>query len=231
MMQITSKILVTGIIIAALGCGGGGPSIAAPSNLSVDDFSPSHVSMSWTDNSDNEDGFRIYRSTDGSNFTEIGTQFFGSYNDDTVTEGVTYYYRVTAYNTEDESNSSNTVSAVPEDYWLTVVTPNGGESLTVGDTYNISWQTNMPGFDARVTLSLDGGGTLPAGEVLFFSYGGKPAPIQWKVGYKNTEDDPLKSPVWEQVVFSQETQCVIYIEDYWLDTLNDESDAVFTISP
>lgn len=229
MMNAGASLVVLSFFLS--GCGGGGPSIPAPSELAVDAFSPDFVSISWKDNSQNEDGFNIYRSSGGGAFTPIGTNFFASYNDNTVTQGVTYQYRVTAYNAEEESCSSNTVSVVPDDYYITLLTPNGDEQLTVGQMYDISWVTNMPGFDARITLSLDGGATLPGGEVLFFSGGEAPSPIQWKVGYKNEEQDPHKPPNWTLIVGSEEDDCVIRIEHYWDSSVSDNSDSSFTISP
>ena len=62
--------------------------------------------INWTDNSNAEDGFIVERSSDGVTFTEVGRTVTDAttYNDETVLEGQTYYYRVKAYNSEIESS-------------------------------------------------------------------------------------------------------------------------------
>ena len=44
---------------------------AAPSNLVATAASSSQINLTWTDNSSNEDGFKLYRSTDGVNYSNI----------------------------------------------------------------------------------------------------------------------------------------------------------------
>ncbi len=65
--------------------------------------------MSWKDNSSNELGFHIYRSSDGKKFKRIGstTKNKSSYVDHAAKAGVKYWYRVTAYNKFGESGYSN----------------------------------------------------------------------------------------------------------------------------
>jgi len=91
------------------------PPLAAPSSLSAT-FSKSKVVLTWVDNSGNETGFRIERSTDGQTFTEIGT--VGA-NVTTFTntgvnasKGARLYYRVRAYNNGGNSGYSNTSGPV-----------------------------------------------------------------------------------------------------------------------
>ena len=45
----------------------------APSNLTATAASRSQINLSWKDNSNNEQGFKIERSTDNVNFTQIAT--------------------------------------------------------------------------------------------------------------------------------------------------------------
>lgn len=81
---------------------------AAPTNLVADAKGKAKISLSWTDNADDEDGFYIYRGTDGVNFDLIDTiaADLTSYNDFTVQSGNTYYYKVCAYNGDGESCSN-----------------------------------------------------------------------------------------------------------------------------
>src|SRR5438034_2885022 len=62
---------------------------AAPSNLTATAVSSDQIDLMWTDNSNNDAGFKIGRSTDGVNF-----------------------YRVRAWNVSGNSSSTSPVSAV-----------------------------------------------------------------------------------------------------------------------
>jgi hypothetical protein len=74
---------------------------AAPTACAASDDLCDKVSFSWTDNSDNEAGFCIYR--DGSVLDSVGANV-ASYDDLTATPGVTYEYCVSAYNLCGESS-------------------------------------------------------------------------------------------------------------------------------
>jgi hypothetical protein len=71
------------------------------------------ITLAWTDNSDNEDGFRVERSrsVDGG-FEEIATVGSGatSFVDRTAQRKVTYFYRVRAFNRSGNSAYSNVAS-------------------------------------------------------------------------------------------------------------------------
>ena len=225
----TSTLPAAGVLLFMMASRAASAAINAPSDLRVSGTSVSSVSLFWTDNSSNEDGFRIYRSTDGSSFTEVGTiSFLSTYTDNTASEGVFYYYYVTSYNASEESTPSNTVTATALDPYVKLLAPNGGQALTIGSTYNVTWATNYPSLDPRMYLSTDGGATWP--HTIQPSWGNNGSPFPWKVGYKDVGGDPL-NPVWEQVVSSTETQCKIWITDYDGNADTDESDAVFTIEP
>jgi hypothetical protein len=94
--------------------GGGTPTVpAAPTNLTATATSRSRIQLAWVDNSTNETGFRIERSTNGVNFTEIGTvganvTAVGNIN---LQRNRLYYYRIRAYNSVGNSGYSNTASA------------------------------------------------------------------------------------------------------------------------
>lgn len=68
-------------------------------------ISLSTINLSWTDNSDNENSFKIYKSTDGTNFSYINSVFAGvtTYTATEITNLQNYWFRVTAYNTAGES--------------------------------------------------------------------------------------------------------------------------------
>jgi len=87
---------------------------AAPTNLQTYVYSTSTgtwVSVYWQDNSDNEDGFKLERGTNGIDFSQIATTTYSSYADWDVESGQTYYYRVKAYNEVGDSEYSNVASS------------------------------------------------------------------------------------------------------------------------
>lgn len=72
--------------------------VNAPTSLTFTNIGSSGMTLNWIDNSTNEVGFVIYRSTDGANYTYLTTTAANtiSYHDTGLTSGLTYYYRVYA---------------------------------------------------------------------------------------------------------------------------------------
>lgn len=70
--------------------------------------------LTWSDNSDNELGFKIERSLDGSNFLQIDTVLADSesYTDPTLDPSTEYWFRVRSYNAGGESEYTNTVNGI-----------------------------------------------------------------------------------------------------------------------
>jgi probable HAF family extracellular repeat protein len=84
---------------------------AAPAALTGTALSSSRVSLTWTDNSGNEQGFRVQRALGAGSFVllaELGANVT-SYTDTTVKAGKTYQYRVRAFNGAGVSAWSNTI--------------------------------------------------------------------------------------------------------------------------
>ena len=93
--------------------------LRAPSSLTATAVSQAHTDLSWTDNSDYEEGFRIERSPDGATrWTEIGTVGANvtTYEDTGLPGGATQTYRVRAYGGTDSSVPSNMASATTPPY-------------------------------------------------------------------------------------------------------------------
>lgn len=86
---------------------------AAPTNLNATAPACDQIDLTWTDNADNESGFKIERSLNGTTFTEIDTVGANvtAYSDTTVAESTTYWYRVRAYNGAGNSAYTNVASA------------------------------------------------------------------------------------------------------------------------
>jgi fibronectin type 3 domain-containing protein len=102
----------------------------APSNLTATVVSCNCIRLNWRDNSSNESGFKIERCQGSgcNNFTQIA--IVGAnvtmYSDTAVSAGVSYSYRVRAYNAAGNSAYSNTATATPS--------PSPCPSPTPGDT-------------------------------------------------------------------------------------------------
>jgi len=87
---------------------------AAPTALRAAAVSSGEIDLTWTDHANNEDGFKIERSSNGVDFAQISTVGMNvtSAADPSVQPGSTNYYRVRAYNAGGDSAYSNTNSAV-----------------------------------------------------------------------------------------------------------------------
>ena len=93
-----------------------GTGISAPSGLTATAVSTSQINLSWTGNS-TETGFRIERSSSsGGPYTQITTvgANVATYSNTGLSSGTTYYYRVSAYNANGNSASSNVASAATQ---------------------------------------------------------------------------------------------------------------------
>jgi hypothetical protein len=83
----------------------------APTNLQGKARGKAKIVLDWTDNSNNEDGFYIYRGlspTGLSYYDTVGVDVT-SYIDTGIQSKTTYYYKVCAFNSYGE-NCSNTIS-------------------------------------------------------------------------------------------------------------------------
>src|SRR5688572_3613380 len=87
---------------------------AAPSGLTAaTGTGPGEVLLNWTDNSNNEIGFVILRSSSGAagTFREVGRVAGASTFSDRTFPGTAYHYQVQAFNTGGTSASSNSATA------------------------------------------------------------------------------------------------------------------------
>jgi hypothetical protein len=75
---------------------------------------PCPIRLAWADNSDNEDGFRVYRSVDGGAFAALPDLPANTttFTDTGSSGGHHYSYYVVAFNADGESSPSNTISNV-----------------------------------------------------------------------------------------------------------------------
>ena len=88
------------------------PPPAAPTNLTATPAA-GKINLAWTDNATNETGYKLERSTDGVNFTQIGIlpANTNAFSNAGLPSGSTFHYRVRAYDGPNNSIYSNTASA------------------------------------------------------------------------------------------------------------------------
>lgn len=111
-----------------------GPTPAAPTNLSVTTLSNSSLSLSWTDNANNETSYVVQRATSQSGpYTTVATLGANatSYTDTGLGLSATYYYEVTAVNAAGSSApaSGAGMTSVPNGPFGLSVTPAGSTEL------------------------------------------------------------------------------------------------------
>lgn len=124
---------------------------AAPSGLGATALSTSQIRLTWTDNSDNETGFRIERSATGtSGWSQIGTVAANvtTYTNSNLTCGTRYYYRVRAYNVAGTSAYSNVANAQTLACSSIPAAPsNLSAVVTYGHVVHLSWIDNSDNED------------------------------------------------------------------------------------
>ncbi|HEX5875607.1 MAG TPA: fibronectin type III domain-containing protein, partial [Pyrinomonadaceae bacterium] len=119
---------------------------AAPANLTATTVSSSQINLSWTDNSNNENGFKVEQSTDGTTFTQIAMLGSNSvsFSATGLSASTTYHYRVVSFNDAGNSAFSNTASATTSGAPpVSIAAPSGLTATAVSRTQiNLSWTDN-----------------------------------------------------------------------------------------
>jgi hypothetical protein len=114
---------------------------AAPTVFSAVSSSSSQINLTWTDNSNNESGFKIERSTDNITFSPLVTTAANatSYSNTGLSSSTTYYYRINAYNGGGDSAyaTSNATTSTPP-----ASPPTAPSSLILGSVTSSSIQLN-----------------------------------------------------------------------------------------
>jgi len=89
---------------------------AAPGNLHATAVSKSQVNLTWNDNSTNETGFVLQRSTTGQAYTTVVTtgSNITSYSDTGLSAGTKYYYQIQSFNSDGSSAFASTTVTTPK---------------------------------------------------------------------------------------------------------------------
>ncbi len=131
----------------------------SPSGLTAQAVSATQIDLTWQDNSDGEDGFKIERKTGAEGTYEqiasVGENVV-TYSDTGLETGQTYYYRVYAYGDFGSSGYSNEASAVavsPADF-----DQDGDVDFADFEVFIAAWlsQPGDPHWDARCDFNGDG---------------------------------------------------------------------------
>src|SRR5207245_6728406 len=149
---------------------GGAGLPTSPTNLSATAVSIGQINLAWTNNSNNQTGFKIERSPDGVTFAQIATvgSNVTSYSDTGSSAGARYYYRVRATNGTGDSSYSNVANAMARGAAVQFLV-SASTYLYAGSTYSVtvtaldSFNDPASGYTGTVHFtSTDGQASLPA---------------------------------------------------------------------
>jgi hypothetical protein len=175
----------------------------APTGCVASDDQCDSVHFCWTDNSDNETKFYIYR---GAALLDSVDADVNCYDDLSGTPGTEYEYCVTAVNECGESNECCDYGTALAEL-ITLTAPNGGQSWSVGSSHDITW-TSQCLDNVKIEFSTNNGSdwteeiaSTPAGTGSY----------SWTI--PDTPSD----------------QCLVRVSDADDGSPNDVSDAVFSI--
>jgi hypothetical protein len=147
--------------------GGAGDPPAAPTSLSATAISSSQIDLEWNDNSNDESGFSIERSLDGTNFSMLDSVAADvvTYSDTNVDADTTYHYQVAAFSGNGTSAFSNTASAT---------TNGGGTAALQVDSISVSTVNEGRGVKRgrAVVVISDGQGGLVQGATVTGDFSG-----------------------------------------------------------
>ncbi|MGY8690996.1 MAG: fibronectin type III domain-containing protein, partial [Verrucomicrobiales bacterium] len=131
----------------------------APAALTAQAISYEQINLTWSDQSNDETGFKVERNT-GGGWAEIATAGSNAtgYSDTGLTPSTAYNYRVRAFNLGGSSSYSNTTSATTQSPPPPPAAPSNLTANVLSDTaIDLIWTDNAATEDGfRVDRSLDG---------------------------------------------------------------------------
>jgi titin len=115
--------------------------LGIPTGITAVAKSPTSLQVTWANSDASAAGYRVFRSTDGVNFSQVGTITSGAtktYLDTTNASSTAYTYKVQSYNGASSSGFSGTASATTP-----LITPTPFTAIAQsGSTIALSW-TNL----------------------------------------------------------------------------------------
>ncbi|MCK4429251.1 MAG: hypothetical protein KAU95_02655, partial [Candidatus Aenigmarchaeota archaeon] len=147
------------------------------------------INLTWTDNSDEETGFKIERSVDNSTYSQIDTTGanVATYLDDNSNDNTLYYYRVRSYKGIENSTYSNIAFNTTSDR----TGPDSPDLTVTADNTNNEMELNWTQGDDGLVLYMpfeEGSGTTTddwSGEGNGGTFGGDPT---WTTGKSGNGD-------------------------------------------
>jgi hypothetical protein len=146
-----------------------------PTSLAATAISSSQINLAWTDNANNETGFKIERKTGaGGTYAQIATVGANvtSYNDTGLAASTSYYYRVRAYNGvgdsaySNETNATTQVTGSQDIVYVDDAVPAGATTGVENDSW--TWVTSNPSPELGTQSHQS---TIYSGEHQHFFYG------------------------------------------------------------
>ncbi len=117
---------------------------ATPSGLTATGVATNQINLTWIDNSGNEDGFNLERSTNGGNYTSLALLTAGatSFADTNLPAGTTYFYRVQAFRSCWGNSAYSTPASAATLLPPAPITPVGLVAIPGNGKINLSWLTS-----------------------------------------------------------------------------------------
>ncbi len=187
----------------------------APSALTANVLTANEVELTWQDNSANEEGFQIERSTDGTNFSLLTTtlQDIETFTDHTAVASTVYYYRVRGMEGATHSPYSN----------IATVTAGAGIisalNFTAEDLYENQPENTLAGTlsvvspDASVTLTYTLTEGIGAEDNASFIISGNQLKTKAEFNYENKQTYNIRVKATSQTNFSVENTFVVSVLD------------------
>ncbi len=196
---------------------------AAPGNLKATVLSDSEISLAWSDNSSDETGFRLERSTNGINWTEFAVTAGNivSFIDTGLAASTSYQYRARAYNSNGNSSYSN-IGTVKTNAPIVAACTTNTPALTMSP----ATQYSKPGAALTYSINLtdqDSSACSPSSFTLTNSDGtilgtyllsaGSSTPATWATTAPTTEGSSTKSVTASAPDHADTNQSVTVIVD------------------